>query len=342
TDTSVSGYTAYGYRVNAIDGANNQSGYSNSVAVTTPDTLAPSPPTITMATPVSSNRVDLTWSAGGDTGGSGLAFYRIERCTGTGCSSFSEIATAGAGALGYTDNTTAARTVYGYRVRSQDNANNIGGYSNVWALAVPDMSGPTVPGNFAATATSISNIALSWTASVDQGGGTLASYRIERCVGSGCTDFALVTNIGPGATSYNDGTVAMNTTYRYRVRAMDTDSNVGDWTPIATATTPFAPDTTPPPAPTISGSLTGAQQITLSWAAVTDTGGSGLAGYEIWRCPQQDCSTGWSLYRTVGATATSFVDSGLAPLTWHRDYMYSFDNAGNYQAHSNVVSVKTN
>jgi fibronectin type 3 domain-containing protein len=339
TDSSVSGSTAYSYRVNAIDGSSNQSGYSNSVAVSTPDTIAPLPPTITSVTAVNSNRVDIAWSAGSDSGGSGLALYRIERCAGSGCGNFGEIGTTGAGAGGYTDNTTAARTWYTYRVRSQDGANNVGAPSAPVAVSVPDTLGPTVPGNFTATATSVSNVALSWQASTDVGGGSIASYRIERCVGAGCVDFALV--LHTGLLSYNDTSVAGNTTYRYRIRALDVDSNFSDWTPIATATTPFVPDTAAPPSPSISGTLTPPNTITLSWSTVVDPGGSGLGGYKIWRCPQASCSAGYTLYRTVGPGVTSFTDSGLASLTWHRYYLTSFDNAGNESPQSNVVNIQT-
>jgi hypothetical protein len=60
------------------------------------------------------------------------------------------------------------------------------------------------------------------------------------------------------------------------------------------------------------------------------------------RCPQSDCSAGYTLYRTLGPGATSLVDSGLAALTWHRYYIYAYDNAGNCSFQSNVVNVKTN
>jgi hypothetical protein len=142
-------------------------------------------------------------------------------------------------------------------------------------------------------------------------------------------------------TSYNDGSVAMNTTYRYRVLAIDTDNNWGGWTTPASATTPFAPDTTAPPTPDLSGSRTAPQTITLTWPTVVDTGGSGLAGYYLWRFPQASCSTGWSIYQTLGPGATSFVDSGLAPLTWHRYQIQAFDNAGNVSVKSIVISIQT-
>jgi serine protease len=92
------------------------------------DTTAPSVPASLGATAASSSQINLSWSASTDTGGSGLAGYRIERCAGAGCSNFAEIAT--------TSNTTFSNTgltggtSYSYRIRAYDGAGNNSGYSN--------------------------------------------------------------------------------------------------------------------------------------------------------------------------------------------------------------------
>lgn len=339
TDTAVSGTTSYVYRVNAVDVAGNVGAYSNSVPVNTPDTIAPIAPTIQSASAVSSTRIDLLWSAGSDSGGSGLALYRIERCTGSGCSSYSEIGTASGAATSYSDNTTAGSTAYVYRMRSQDGAGLLSGYSNVGGATTPDTLGPTTPTNLLATATSVSSISLSWTGSVDQGGGTLASYRIERCSGAGCSNFALV--IHTLNLTYNDTSLAGNTPYSYRVLAMDVQSNVSGWSNTATATTPFVPDTTPPSSSNASGSAASSSVINISWTPSTDTGGSGLAGYRLWRCIEPNCAGGYTLIQTLGPGVTGFQDTGLAGLTWHRYYVTPFDGAGNQTPHGSVANVRT-
>ena len=64
-------------------------------------------------------------------------------------------------------------------------------------------------------------------------------------------------------------------------------------------------------------------QINLSWSASTDTGGSGLAGYKIYRGGTQ-----------VGtSTTTSFSDSGLAAGTTYSYKVAAYDVAGNVSAH---------
>ena len=90
-DTGLIAATNYSYRVKAVDAATNVSvNYSNVANATTqaapPDTIPPTDPTGLTATAVSSSQINLAWTASTDSGGSGLAGYRVERCQGAGCS----------------------------------------------------------------------------------------------------------------------------------------------------------------------------------------------------------------------------------------------------------------
>ncbi len=96
------------------------------------DTTAPSAPSGLSALAVSSIQINLSWTASTDTGGSGLKGYRVERCEGSGCSNFVQIATP----MGTTYNDMsglAGSTIYRYRVRAEDNATppNFSGYSSI-------------------------------------------------------------------------------------------------------------------------------------------------------------------------------------------------------------------
>ena len=44
-------------------------------------------------------------------------------------------------------------------------------------------------------------------------------FRIERCTGTNCTNFALLTTVGVNTNSYRNSSLPAGTTYRYRVRA---------------------------------------------------------------------------------------------------------------------------
>ncbi len=79
------------------------------------DTTPPSVPTGVSATAPSATRVDLSWSASTDTGGAGLAGYRVLR-GGT------QIAIVNAPATTYSDMSVAASTTYSYTVRAFDAA----------------------------------------------------------------------------------------------------------------------------------------------------------------------------------------------------------------------------
>src|SRR6185312_14029989 len=84
---------------------------------TTTDTTAPAVPQNVRATASSTTSVALTWNAATDTGGSGLAGYRIFR-------NGSSTPLATVTTTSYSDTTVAANTSYTYTVRARDGAGN--------------------------------------------------------------------------------------------------------------------------------------------------------------------------------------------------------------------------
>ena len=123
--------TSYSYRVRAKDAANNLSVYSNIATDATPDITAPTVPASLTATVQSESQINLSWTASTDN--VGVTGYRIERCQGGGCSSFSQIATTTA--TTYNNTGLLASTSYSYRVRARDAANNLSGYSNIVSVS---------------------------------------------------------------------------------------------------------------------------------------------------------------------------------------------------------------
>ena len=76
------------------------------------------------------------------------------------------------------------------------------------------------PTNLGATGVSSSQINLTGTDNSTNETG----FRIERCQGSNCTNFAFLTNVGPNTgntVSYSNTGLANNTWYTYRVRAFN-------------------------------------------------------------------------------------------------------------------------
>ena len=91
---------------------------------------------------------------------------------------------------------------------------------------------PTSPTNLTATVVSKSQINLAWTDTANNETG----FRIERCKGSACTNFAVVATVGANVINYSNTGLSRTTTYRYRVYAYNSAGNSG-YSNIVTATT---------------------------------------------------------------------------------------------------------
>jgi fibronectin type 3 domain-containing protein len=294
-----------------------------------PDAQAPTAPGALTATPVSATTVSLSWTASSDN--VGVTGYRIERCLGATCTTFAQIGATTS--TTYSDTTAAAGNTYNYRVRANDAAGNMSGYSNVVsATSAADTQAPSAPSNLAASVVSSTRINLAWTASTDNIGVT--GYRIERCVGAGCTTFA---QIGTSTSAaYSDLTATAGTAYNYRVRANDAAGNLSIFSNVVSATA--ASDTQAPTAPAnLIATVQSNTQINLTWTASTDN--IGVTGYRIERCSGAGCSS----FAQIGATATAttFADAGLTAGTAYSYRVLATDAAINLSAYSNVVSATT-
>lgn len=107
---------------------------------------------------------------------------------------------------------------------------------------------------------------------------------------------------------------------------------------IATVT-PANSDTTAPTAPSSLGvTSTTATTVALSWTGSTDSGGSNLAGYKVYR----QIGSGASLpVGTVNSSTTAFTDQPLPPSTSITYTIVAFDNAQNHSSASNSVNPTT-
>jgi chitodextrinase len=329
SDTNLMLSTVYSYRVRATDAAGNLSSYSNTASATTQgDATPPSAPTNLNATVTSSTQINLSWTASTDN--VGVTGYRVERCQGSGCSTFAQVGTPTG--TTFSDTNLMLSTVYSYRVRATDAAGNLSSYSNTASATTQgDATPPSAPSNLNATATSSTQINLSWTAPTDNVGVT--GYKVERCQGNSCSTFAQVGT--PTGTTFSDTGLTPSTVYSYRVRATDAAGNLSSYSNTASATTQG--DTTPPSAPSnLNATATSSTQINLSWTAPTDN--VGVTGYKVERCQGSGCST----FAQVGTPAgTTFSDTGLTPSTAYSYRVRATDAAGNLSSYSNTASATT-
>ncbi len=293
------------------------------------DTQAPTAPSGLLATAASGTQINLSWTASTDN--VGVTSYLIERCQGSGCTTFAQVGTATGTTFGNTGLTSGAS--YSYRVRATDAAGNFSSYSNTASATTPDTQAPTVPGGIGALATSTSQIAVTWTASTDNV--AVTGYRVERCQGAGCTTFVQVGT--PTTPGFNDSGLSANTSYSYRVRATDAAGNLSGYSAVASATTQATPDTQAPTVPAnVNAAAVSSSQISVTWNASTDN--VGVTGYRVERCQGAGCTT----FGQVGTpTGTSFTDAGLSASTSYSYRVRATDAAGNLSGFSTVASATT-
>ncbi len=218
-------------------------------------------------------------------------------------------------------------------------ATDSSGLTNSTSVTLPnlgDTTPPSSPTNLTATAVSPSQINLSWTASTDNG--QLAGYRVERCQGVGCTTFVQIAT--PPTNAFTDAGLLIGTSYSYQVRAADASGNLSGYSNASTATTQGVADTIPPSDVTgLTATAVSPTQINLSWTASTDSGGSGLAGYQVERCQGVGCST---FVQIATPTTASLSDPSLTASTSYSYRVRALDGAGNVSLnYSNVASATT-
>lgn len=184
------------------------------LAVTSP----PADPSNLGATADSATSISLTW----DDNATDEDNYEVERCTGAGCSSFALVSTLGADSISFADSGLIAETSYTYRVRATNSA-GASGYSNEASVTTPALPSPPDgdPTNLSATSTGASTASLTW----DDNATNEDSYEVERCEGAGCSSFALVSTLGVDSESFDDSGLSSNTSYTYRVRAVNAAGN---------------------------------------------------------------------------------------------------------------------
>ena len=367
TDSGLTAGTTYSYQVRATNMGSVGSPPSNEVTATT--LAAPDAPGDLRITGSTTNSLTLEWDAP-DNGGSMITGYRIERRA-EGEADFSElVANTGTATIGYTDGVSppgirlAPNMEYSYRI-SAINSVGTGAVSNVATditLPVPPVAlpaAPDAPGDLRITGSTTNSLTLEWDAP-DNGGSMITGYRIERRA-EGEADFSeLVANTGTATIGYTDGVsppgirLAPNMEYSYRISAINS-VGTGAVSNVATDITLPVPPVAlpvPPGIPTLLSATAHATlvQITLSWNAPTDIGGSVITSYRIERAEGADglfnAITPAPVLNLTGSPIT-YIDTGidldpmgLSPNTPYR-YRVSAISDGGTGAMSNVAMATT-
>jgi fibronectin type 3 domain-containing protein len=252
--------------------------------------------------------------------------FRIERCTGTGCTDFSAISSVTKDATSFTDANLTSSTTYRYRVLAFNNSGSTASAA-VEATTQVAATPPAAPASLTATAVSTTQVDLAWTDSATNEDG----YRVERCTGSGCNDFAQVAELAADARSFADSGLTQATLYRYRVLAFN---SAGTGTsPEAEAAT-FAPLTAPS---ALTAKAVSQSRIDLAW---TDNS-TNEDGFRIERCSGASC-TSFEVVQTVAANTVSLADEALTQATLYRYRVIAFnaiDTAASSIAQATTLSL---
>ncbi len=222
--------------------------------------------------------------------------------------------------LGHSDESVEPGSSYTYACQAVDAAGQLGPLSDevrVTTPAEPDTTLPTAPTQLAATAASASQVDLTWEPATDDNG--VVGYQVSR-------DGTVIDQTS-GLGSSDTG-AAESTTYSYTVAAVDAAGNVGPASDPASATTPVAPDTKPPTAPTLLTATTpSGNRVGLSWQPSTDN--VSVTGYVVRR-------NGAVLTQT---SQTSYSDPSLQPGATYDYVVLALDAAGNTSPVSSSVRV---
>jgi fibronectin type 3 domain-containing protein len=219
TDTTDAAQTTYYYAVQATDTGTpaDVSAISSPVAVTTYG--YPSVPGNLTATPVSSSKITVSWSAA-TSGGLAISSYHVYG--GTSPSSLTQLAVTKS--TTYTNTSLTPGTTYYYAVQAFDTANDSSAISTV--VSATTLALPTTPANVAAQGVSSSKIAVNWSPS--SGALPIQYYYVFRG-----TSPSSLSQIGTtSSTTYSDRSASSGTTYYYGIQAGDT---AGDRSPISPA-----------------------------------------------------------------------------------------------------------
>ena len=217
----------------------------------------------------------------------------------------------------YRDEGLQPATPDGYRVRAVDDDGAAGDFSDPVEVTTDPPPGPTTPTRLRAAAVGYDRIALVWSPSESYAG--IDFYRVFRDGSEIAT---------PAEPSFEDSGLTPETSYEYRVSAVDVDGRESDQSEPASATTAALPP--PPPPENFTAMAMSSSQVDLEWSPPS-TSDTPVTGYNVYR-------DGALLGFVV---ATAFADTGLAPETTYRYAVSSVDDRGLEGERSAEVSATT-
>ncbi len=283
----------------------------------------PEAPGNLVATPASHERIDLTWSdnATNETG------FRIERKTTGG---FTEIATTPADDADYSDTGLTYETTYTYRVRAFNGQGDSAWSNEDDAITLPPPD-PAPPAGLSAQAGN-GVVILNWNPNTEIDPLVLY-YKLMRSTTPGGP--YRIAAIAFGGTNITDKSVYNDTTYYYRISAVDTMAHESAASAEVSAT-PSPPQ--PPPPPVLSAEvLPYSEGEMLSIHVYWSYGGNSGDTIEI----ERKTGPGGSFALLASTTADqAYSDTSVSPDTTFTYRVRAMNTVG-YSLYSNEAPVTT-
>ena len=268
-------------------------------------------------TPDSSTELTVTWNAVDAT--PAVSGYLVERSP-NGSSSWTTVASSNS-TTSFADSGLSVYTYYYYRVSA---INSIG--TGVASSVANDRTLGTVPNQvtgLSASATSTSNINLSWSA--PSANPAISNYTVERS-----TNNSSWTSLGTTtSTSMSSGGLSTYTLYYYRVKANNSVGS-GSYSSSSNARTN---GTAPNQVTGLSASVSG-NNINISWSSV---GGGNPASYTYYI--DKKTTGGWSSLTSTGSTSTTHSSPTKGVAWYYRVRASNSVGYGSWSSNSNGATV---
>jgi hypothetical protein len=319
TDTGLNASTTYYYRVRAYN-ANGDSDYSNTTQATTFSVVSgPAAPSALNVNATSSSSISLTWSDNSnDESG-----FELERSTAE-FSGFTLITSPNADQTSYTDSGLTPATTYYYRIRAYNNDGDSDYSNTAGATTQAAATAPSAPSDLVASATSSSQIDLSWTDNADNETG----FKVERSTVQG-SSYSQIGTTAANVTTYSSTGLNADTTYYYRVRAYNASGDSA-YSNIASAATLASAPASPS---NISVTDITASSARINWTDNADN----ETGFELGHCTGLIgatgdglvfCSSGFVADIQLSANTTSYLWTGLSASSQYSIFVRAYNNAG--------------
>ncbi|SMG41898.1 Por secretion system C-terminal sorting domain-containing protein [Marivirga sericea] len=186
---------------------------------------------------------------------------------------------------------------------------------------------PAKPTNFSANILNDNSIVINW----DDNSSDELAFELYRSVQSG-TGYALIQRLpstnGSNPQSFIDTPLDANTTYYYRMRAVN-NSGGSDYTGEVSASTLVDSDAPSAPVLNLIGSTT--NSVSIEWTASTDN--IGVVSYDIFRNN--------ALVASLSSEQFQYTNTGLAINQTYSYVVKAKDATGNISLPSNQVTAKT-